>query len=97
MAFKWFVLKKPIIKSLSASFMIFNSPISNLQGGREVHSGVNMKTIKMKQRDEKEEDIADTLISSGINRNVAMMLAYMQNANSATSIELERLKELDKE
>ena len=49
-----------------------------------------MKTIKMKQLDEKEEEIADVLISLGMSRNAAMTLAYMQNANSATSIELER-------
>ncbi len=49
-----------------------------------------MKTIKMKQLDEKEEEIADVLISLGMSRNAAMTLAYMQNANSATSLELER-------
>jgi predicted transcriptional regulator len=52
--------------------------------------GVNMKIIKMKQLDEKEEEIADGLISLGMSRNVAMTLAYMQNTNSATSIDLER-------
>ncbi len=49
-----------------------------------------MKTLKMKQLDEKDEEIADTLISLGLGRNVAMTLAYMQNTNSATSLELER-------
>jgi predicted transcriptional regulator len=49
-----------------------------------------MKTIKIKQLDEKDEEIADALISLGMSRNAAMTLAYMQNANSATSIELER-------
>lgn len=49
-----------------------------------------MKTIKMNQFDEKEEEIADALISLGVSRNAAMTLAYMQNANSATSLELER-------
>jgi len=52
--------------------------------------GVYMKTFDIKQFDEKDEEIADTLISLGISRNVAMTLAYMQNTNSATSIELER-------
>jgi predicted transcriptional regulator len=52
--------------------------------------GVNMKTLKMKQLDEKDEEIADALISLGMSRNAAMTLAYMQNANSATSLELER-------
>lgn len=52
--------------------------------------GVNMKTFKMKQLDEKDEEIADALISLGLGRIVAMTLTYMQNANSATSLELER-------
>ncbi len=52
--------------------------------------GVNMKTLKMKQLDEKDEEIADVLISLGLGRNVAMTLAYMQNTNAATTIELER-------
>ncbi len=49
-----------------------------------------MKTIEMKQLDEKDEEIADALISLGMSRNAALTLAYMQNTNSATSIELER-------
>jgi len=49
-----------------------------------------MKTLKMKQLDDKDEEIADALISLGMSRNEAMTLAYMQNTNSATSIELER-------
>jgi predicted transcriptional regulator len=52
--------------------------------------GINMKTLNIKQLDEKDEEIADALISLGINRNAAMTLAYMQNTNSATSFELER-------
>jgi predicted transcriptional regulator len=36
--------------------------------------GVNMKTIKMKQLEKKEEEIVDGLISLGMSRNVAMML-----------------------
>jgi predicted transcriptional regulator len=52
--------------------------------------GVNMKTFEIKQLDEKDEEIADALISLGLGRNVAMTLAYMQNTNSATSLELER-------
>jgi predicted transcriptional regulator len=52
--------------------------------------GVVMKTIKMKQLDEKDEEIADALISLGMSKNAALTLAYMQNANSATSIELEQ-------
>ncbi|MCZ7385476.1 MAG: transcriptional regulator protein [Candidatus Methanoperedens sp.] len=49
-----------------------------------------MKTLKMKQFDEKEEEITDALISLGMSRNAATTLAYMQNTNSATAIELER-------
>jgi len=49
-----------------------------------------MKTLKIKQLDEKDEEIADALISLGMSRNAAMTLAYMQNTNSATSMELER-------
>ncbi len=48
-----------------------------------------MKTLNIKQFDEKEEAIVDALISLGMSRNAAMTLAYMQNTNSATSIELE--------
>ena len=49
-----------------------------------------MKTIKMKQLDKKDEEIADALISLGMRRSAAMTLAYMKNTNSATSLELER-------
>jgi predicted transcriptional regulator len=52
--------------------------------------GVDMKTFEIKQLDEKDEKIADALVSLGVSRNVAMTLAYMQNTNSATSSELER-------
>ena len=52
--------------------------------------GVYMKTLNIKQFDEKDEKIADALISLGMSRNVAMTLAYMQNTKSATSIELEQ-------
>jgi predicted transcriptional regulator len=52
--------------------------------------GVKMKTIKMKQLDKKDEEIADALISLGMRRSAAMTLAYMKNTNSATSLELER-------
>jgi predicted transcriptional regulator len=49
-----------------------------------------MKKLNINQLDEKEEEIADALISLGMTRTVAMTLAYMQNTNSATSIELEQ-------
>ena len=53
-----------------------------------------MKTIKMKQLDKKDEEIADALISLGMRRSAAMTLAYMKNTNSATSLELERSSRL---
>ncbi len=53
-----------------------------------------MKTLNIKQLDEKDEEIADALISLGLGRNAAMTLAYMQNANSATSLDLERAARL---
>ena len=49
-----------------------------------------MKTLKINQFDKKDEEIADALISLGMSRNAAVTLAYMQNTNSATSIELEQ-------
>jgi predicted transcriptional regulator len=52
--------------------------------------GVNMKTLKVKQLDEKDEEIADALIFLGMSRNVAMTLSYLHNTNSATSVDLER-------
>ena len=53
-----------------------------------------MKTLKIKQLDEKDEEIANILISLGMNRNVAISLSYLQNMNSATSVELERVARL---
>ena len=52
--------------------------------------GVNMKTSKIKQLDEKDEEVADALVSLGISRNAAMTMAYLQNMNAATSFDLER-------
>ena len=49
-----------------------------------------MKILIIKQLDEKDEEIADALISLGLGRNDALTLAYMQNANSTTSTDLER-------
>ncbi|MGZ7049910.1 MAG: MarR family transcriptional regulator, partial [Methanobacterium sp.] len=48
-----------------------------------------MKTL-MIQIDEKNEEIADVLISLGMSRPVARTLSYLQNGNEATTIELER-------
>ncbi|KPQ43781.1 MAG: hypothetical protein MPEBLZ_01655 [Candidatus Methanoperedens nitroreducens] len=53
-----------------------------------------MKALKIKQLDEKDEEIADILISLGMNRSVAMSLTYLQNMNSATSVDLERVARL---
>ena len=53
-----------------------------------------MKTLNIKQLDEKDEEIADALISLGMSRISAMTLTYLQNTNSATSLELERATRL---
>jgi predicted transcriptional regulator len=57
-------------------------------------NGVKIKNFKLKQLDEKIEEIADALISLGLGRDMAMTLAYMLNTNFATSIELERAARL---
>jgi predicted transcriptional regulator len=57
-------------------------------------NGVKIKNFKLKQLDEKIEEIADALISLGLGRNMAMTLAYMQNTNFATSLDLERAARL---
>lgn len=49
-----------------------------------------MKNLKIKQLDEKGEEIADALISLGLSRNVSMSLAFLENMNTATSLDLER-------
>jgi predicted transcriptional regulator len=49
-----------------------------------------MKTIDVRQLDEKDEEIADALISLGMSRNEARMLTYLQNLSEATSVELEK-------
>lgn len=48
-----------------------------------------MKKLDIKQLDEKDEEIAGTLISFGMSRPVARILSYLQNVNEATSVELE--------
>jgi predicted transcriptional regulator len=52
--------------------------------------GVSMKTLNIKQLDEKDEEIADALIAIGMSRNVARTLSYLQNVEKATSVELEK-------
>ena len=69
------------------NFKIVDLPI--LYNSSEFN-GVNMKNLEMKQLDEKDEKIADVLVSLGLGRSVAMTLAYIQNTNSATSLELKR-------
>ncbi len=49
-----------------------------------------MKSLKIEQLDEKDEEITDTLISLGLSRSVARILSYLQNKSEVTSIELER-------
>jgi predicted transcriptional regulator len=49
-----------------------------------------MKALQIKQFDEKDEKIAEALISLGMNKNVALALTYLQNMNAATSTDLER-------
>jgi predicted transcriptional regulator len=49
-----------------------------------------MKKIDINQLDEKEEEIADALISLGLGRPVARTLAYLNNGDEATSAALEK-------
>jgi predicted transcriptional regulator len=49
-----------------------------------------MKKLTINQLNEKDDEIADALISLGLARNVARTLAYLNNGNEATSVELER-------
>jgi predicted transcriptional regulator len=51
--------------------------------------GAYMKAL-MKQIDEKNEEIVDTLISLGMKRPIARVLSYLKNRNEVTSVELER-------
>ncbi len=55
--------------------------------------GVYIKAL-MKQIDEKKEEMADILISLGMNRPIAIFLSYLKNENEVTSVELEREKGL---
>ena len=48
-----------------------------------------MKNLKINQFDENEEEIVDTLISLGMSRPAARMLAFIQRMKEATSVELE--------
>jgi predicted transcriptional regulator len=44
-----------------------------------------MKYPDVNQFDEKDEEIADALISLGMSRNAARMLVYLQNVDEASS------------
>lgn len=48
-----------------------------------------MKKFNINQLDEKEEEIADALISLGLGRLVGRTLAYLNNRDEATSVALE--------
>jgi predicted transcriptional regulator len=50
-----------------------------------------MKSLVKKQLDEKNEEIANVLISLGLSRPIAKTLSYLQNLKEATSVELERV------
>jgi len=49
-----------------------------------------MKKLNINQLDEKEEEIADALMSLGLRRAVARTLAFLNNGEEATSIALEQ-------
>jgi predicted transcriptional regulator len=49
-----------------------------------------MKSLNIKQLDEKDEEFAEALINLGMNRNVARTLAYLRNVSKTTAIELEK-------
>ena len=49
-----------------------------------------MKKLTINQLDEKQEQIADALISLGLKRTVARTLAYVNNGNEVTSVVLEK-------
>ena len=49
-----------------------------------------MKKLDINQLDDREEEIAEILISSGLSRPVARTLAYLKKVDTATSVDLER-------
>src|SRR3972149_3617468 len=58
--------------------------------GHNILWELTMKTLNIKQLDEKDEEIADALMATGMSRNVARTLSYLQNVDKATSVELEK-------
>lgn len=49
-----------------------------------------MKKLNIKQFDEKEDEIADALMSLGLGRAVARTLAFLNDGEEATSVALEQ-------
>ncbi len=49
-----------------------------------------MKSLTIRQLDEKDEEIADALISLDMSRNVARILSYLQSSKEVKSVDLER-------
>ncbi len=49
-----------------------------------------MKILDVKQLDERDEEIADTLVSLGMSRPIARTLSYLKHVDETTSIELEK-------
>lgn len=49
-----------------------------------------MKTFEVKQLDDKDEEIADALISLGMTRYVARTLCQLRNVDEAAAVELEK-------
>ncbi len=50
-----------------------------------------MKSLTIRQLDEKDEEIVDDLISLGMSRPIARILSYLKNVSEATSSDLERI------
>ncbi len=49
-----------------------------------------MKTITIKQFNEKNEEIADMLMFLGMSRPIARILSYLKHVDEATAVDLER-------
>lgn len=50
-----------------------------------------MKVIYARQLDDKDEEIADALISLGMSRSVARTLSYLQNVDEAAQADIEKV------
>jgi predicted transcriptional regulator len=49
-----------------------------------------MKVLQIKQFDEKDEEIVNAFISLQVSRPIARTLAYLQKADGATAVEIEK-------